>query len=438
MDNEWKNSLRERFSDYAAPEPEGLWEGIEQGIAGKPRRKMLPVWLGTGLAAAAAVALVVFLHPDKATEPAVLQYQDRYAESVPADTVASDTELVEGLEATVVEPVETTEAVVSKSVPFAVVSRQTLLSEAEPTPSVPVEEDLVPDAVSDRHSGLDLSRHSGLDPESVTEEETPVTETKEVKEMPDQVGHDVEVGQDIVITTEPVSTRKRFSISAYGHGGQASSEQMKGYGMNQTGAYLGTRAIGGNTKNDVGGMMRTLASNKASTFEAHHAGPVRMGVTAAWELAPHLSLVSGLNWTTLHSEFDESVEPFHTVTDQDLGFLGIPLRLGTDWNIWKGLYVHASVGGMVEKGLLSSSWTNSWVEGQTAESVKNPRPDTGGLFWSVGASAGAEYRFNDFIGIYLTPGIEYHFANGSSLRCAYTEKPLHWNTELGVRFHFGK
>ena len=40
MDNEWKNSLRERFSDYSAPEPEGLWEGIEQGIAGKPRRKI--------------------------------------------------------------------------------------------------------------------------------------------------------------------------------------------------------------------------------------------------------------------------------------------------------------------------------------------------------------------------------------------------------------
>ena len=37
MDNEWKNSLRERFSDYASPEPEGLWEGIEQGMAGKPR-----------------------------------------------------------------------------------------------------------------------------------------------------------------------------------------------------------------------------------------------------------------------------------------------------------------------------------------------------------------------------------------------------------------
>ena len=437
MDNEWKNSLRERFSDYAAPEPEGLWEGIEQGIAGKPRRKMLPVWLGTGLAAAAAVALVVFLHPDKTMDPAVLQDQARYAESVPADKAASDTELVEVPEApqeTVAEPAK---APAAKSVPFAVVSRQTLLSEAEPVATVPVSEETVPDAVH----------------EIVHIPETPVTEAEEVNEMPDQVGRDdqsvseskqteqtvEEAMQNMISSLEitPAPARKRFSISAYGHGGQASSEQLKGYGMGQTGAYLGTRAIGGNSKGDVSGMFRTLASNKVSTFKAHHAGPVRMGVTAAWELAPHLSVVSGLNWTTLHSEFDESVEPFHTVTGQDLGFLGVPLRLGTDWNVWKGLYLHASAGGMVEKGLLSSSWTNSWVEGQEAESVKNPKPDTGGLFWSVGASAGAEYRFNDFIGVYLTPGIEYHFNNGSTLRCAYTEKPLHWNAELGVRFHFG-
>ena len=71
MDNEWKNSLRERFSDYSVPEPEGLWEGIEQGMAEKSRRKLLPVWLVSGAAVAAAVALVVFLHPDKKVESPV-------------------------------------------------------------------------------------------------------------------------------------------------------------------------------------------------------------------------------------------------------------------------------------------------------------------------------------------------------------------------------
>ena len=386
MDNEWKNSLRERFSDYASPEPEGLWEGIEQGMAGKPRRKMLPVWIVSGLAAAAAVALAVFLHPEKTLETPDLQKQATLAESVQAEPVVVDT-------AATSSPALAAPA--SKSDPFAVVSRQTLLAEAEPVESVPVSEETVPDAVNDPQSRLDR--------ESVAGQETSVTEKKEVSEMPDRVGHDDQVGQAGQVPSSdriPAKNRKRFSIGAYGNGGQASSEQMQGYGMNRTGEYLGTRATGSNVKNDVSGLMRTLASNRASNFEAHHAAPLRVGVTAAWELTPHLNLVSGLNWTYLNSEFEETASPIRTVVGQDLGYLGVPLRLETAFNVWKGLWLSAGAGGMVEKGLLSSSSTNTWVDGQMAETIKNPKPDTGGLLWSVGATAGAEYRFSPSLGLW--------------------------------------
>ncbi len=419
MDNEWKKSLRERFSDYASPEPEGLWEGIEQGMAGKPRRKMLPVWIVSGLAAAAAVALGVFLHPEKTPETPDLQKQAALAESVQAAPVAVDTAAT-----TPSSPAATGDfkaASASKSVPFAVASRQTLLAEAEPVASVPVSEETVPDAVH----------------EIVPAEETPVPKTEDV--VPEvAVVKPAEVEEPAVFPDEkPVKSRKRFSIGAYGNGGQASQEQMQGYGMNRTGAYLGTRATGKNVKNDMGGLMRTLASNRASTFEAHHAAPLRVGVTAAWELTPHLNLVSGLNWTYLNSEFEETASPIRSVVGQDLGYLGVPLRLEAGFNVWKGLWLYAGAGGMVEKGLLSSSWTNTWVNGQVAETVKNPKPDTGGLLWSVGATAGAEYRFSPSFGLYFTPGVEYHFDNGAEVRSAYTEKPLHWNVNLGVRFHFG-
>ena len=454
MDNEWKKSLRERFSDYASPEPEGLWEGIEQGISGKPRRKMLPVWIASGLAAAAAVALVVFLHPEKTLETPDLHKQATLAESLaePVDTVVEPVDTVDDFGASTSSASEiapgasTSSATGSKSIPFAVASRQTLLADAEPVVSVPVSEETVPVAVNDLNSQLDKQRHSRLDRESAVEQEISVTEKKEVKEMPDQVGHDDQVERDDrgALTAQvpaseiiPASKRKRFSIGAYGNGGQASKEQLQGYGMNRTGEYLGTRATGSNVKNDVSGLMRTLASNRASSFEAHHAAPLRVGVTAAWELTPHLNLVSGLNWTYLNSEFEETASPIRTVVGQDLGYLGVPLRLEAAYNVWKGLWLSAGAGGMVEKGLLSSSWTNTWVDGQVAETIKNPKPDTGGLLWSVGATAGAEYRFSPSFGLYFTPGVEYHFANGSEVRSAYTEKPLHWNVNLGVRFHFG-
>ena len=447
MDNEWKKSLRERFSDYASPEPEGLWEGIEQGMAGKPRRKMLPVWIVSGLAAAAAVALGVFLHPEKALETPDLQKQATLAESVDESAQATEMREVFGASTSAAsenEPVaKPAEAPASKSVPFAVASRQTLLADAgvvKANPVSPIDgmKTGFESITATVEMGEKLSKEE-LDAwfQSMTEEalkkaaEQTGTDREEwtVIAVPDQVGHD----NDMI----PDNPRKRFSIGAYGNGGQASKEQLQGYGMNRTGQYLGTRATGSNVKNDVSGLMRTLASNRASSFEAHHSAPLRVGVTAAWELLPHLNLVSGLNWTYLNSEFEETASPIRTAVGQDLGYLGVPLRLETVFNVWKGLWLSAGAGGMVEKGLLSSSWTNTWVDGQVAETIKNPKPDTGGLLWSVGATAGAEYRFSPSFGLYLTPGVEYHFDNGAEVRSAYTEKPLSWNVNLGVRFHFG-
>ena len=432
MDNEWKNSLRERFSDYSAPEPEGLWEGIEQGIAGKPRRKMLPVWLVSGAAVAAAVTLVVFLHPEKALEPSDLQKQGSLAESALVD-VAQDEPVAEPVGEPVAEPVE---ASVSKPVPFAVASRQTLLSEATPAPSVPVVEDRVPDAVHEIALIEEMPGQAGHDdktPDQVGHDEPTVAEA--AKTVRDEWENAPEITDEMVIIGYG-AVRKKFSIGAYGNGGQASTEQSKGYGMNRTSEYL-TRSVGGGGQKDVGGAVRMLSANRASTFEAHHAAPLRVGLTASYGLTRHLSLVSGLNWTYLNSEFEETAGSIRAVTGQELGYLGIPLRLEAGTNLWKGLWVYAGMGGMMEKGLMGKSWTDTFVDGQTAESKANAAPDLGGLLWSVGANAGAEYRFSPHFGLYFTPGVEYHFDNGAKVRSAYTEKPLHWNVNLGARFHFG-
>ena len=428
MDNEWKNSLRERFSDYSAPEPEGLWEGIEQGISEKPRRKMLPVWLVSGAAVAAAVALVVFLHPEKSMESPDLQKQGNLPEAYRADAEPEETVVADT--ASTVESIVPVQA--SKPAPFAVVSRQTLLSEAASVPSVPVDEDRVPDAVREMPDQVGHDEPTVAKADPVGNEEPTVTEA--VQAVRDEWEDAPEITDEKVLIGYGAG-RKKFSVGAYGNGGQASTEQSKGFGLNRTEEYL-TRATGGGQK-DVGGAVRMLSANRASTFEAHHAAPLRAGVTLAYGLTRHLNLVSGVNWTYLNSEFEETAGSIRTVTGQDLGYLGIPLRLELGTNLWKGLWVYAGAGGMVEKGLMSKSWTYTSVDGQTAESKVNAAPDLGGLLWSVGANAGAEYRFSPHFGLYVTPGVEYHFDNGSSVRSAYTEKPLHWNVNLGARFHFG-
>ena len=432
MDNEWKNSLRERFSDYSAPEPEGLWEGIEQGLAEKKRRKMLPVWLVTGLAAAAAVALVVFLRPAKTVETPVDSIE-RYVQDLTPDT--SDASTNSALEA-VAEPAgvesvaEPADATGSTPASFAVVSRRTLLAEAEPVDDYDMFlEELLGDLTEEDHILRCLSGHK---PRTVEIPELVVDETS--RTLAYDEAKIIEALQGRLSDPIPPS---RFSVGAYQFGGQGSSEQSQGFGLGKSKGLYRTRSTSDGKKQDTGSLMEMLSSNKASSFEAHHGAPMRVGVTFAWEMTRHLSLTSGVNWTALNSTFEETAAGVRNYTRQDLGYLGVPLRLEAGFQPWKGLRLYAGAGGMVEKGLLAHSVTSSYIGDYLEDSVSK-HPYTGGLLWSVGASAGAEYRFNRLFSVYFAPGIEYHFDNGSAVKSAYTEKPLHWNMALGVRFNFQK
>ena len=415
MDNAWKNKLRERFSDYSVPEPAGLWEGIEQGLSGKKRSRLVPVWwTASGLAAAAAAALIVFLHPEKnVTDSLSLPESDLTASVVPADTASSPASVL------LADADDFTKTITADK-KTQIAKKETIAVSKEQVP-----EEYVPTAVPEIEPEIQPQEEPGTDP---AEE---IVVTTAVEPDPDWP---VTVQEE---TPDPGDRRSAVSIGIYGEGGQTSGANSQGIGMNGMDAYM-TRSAEGNGTSDAGSVMRMLASNRASTFEAHHAAPLRTGITVGYGLTDHLSLVSGLTWTYLNSDFTEKAGPIGNVTTQDLGYLGVPLRLEAGTNLWKGIWLHAGIGGMVEKGLMASSRTRTLLEGQQLEWMDNPAPDTGGLLWSVGASAGAEFRLGPVFGLYVSPGIEYHFDNGSSVRSAYTEKSLHWTVNIGLRFHIGK
>ncbi len=423
MDNAWKDKLRERFSDYSSPEPEGLWEGIEQGLSGKKHSRLAPVWwTASGLAAAAAVALAVFLHPEKKlTAPLSLPEPDLTVSVVPADTSSSAASVL------LADALPATETTTTDKKPESTVNKSIkTIVEQEPEVTVPTtaqafEPEIQPQEEPEKKPTTAIVTTTTVEPEPEPEPEhdEPVTVPEE--------------------TPDPASRRSAVSIGVYGEGGQTTGANSQGIGMNGMDAYM-TRSAGGHGTSDAGSIMRILTSNRASTFEAHHSAPLRTGITVGYGLTNHLSLVSGLTWTYLNSEFNfsEDAGPIGNLTTQELGYLGIPLRLEAGTNLWKGIWLHAGVGGMVEKGMMASSRTRTLLEGHQLEWKDNPAPDTGGLLWSVGASAGAEFRYGPVFGLYVSPGIEYHFDNGSPVRSAYTEKPLHWTVNIGLRFHLGK
>ena len=402
MDNDWKNKLRERFSDYSVPEPDGLWEGIEQGLSGKTRRGRLPVWLGSALAAAASVALLLLLRPEGTSVQPVPEVSVPLAESVSDEPPSVEADVPENIVSVV---------------PVASGSRRPLVAMVVEDEKDPKEKAAAEDKRIEEEVVLEDVPEIDSD-EPVSAEETVVT----IPEERESAVSGVE--------KEP----RRVYVGMYREGGQALTDASEGFGLSNTG--LMTRSTSA-PSGEPTGLVQMLSANQASRYEARHKAPVRMGMTVSWEFARHLSLSSGLNWTTLSSEFEEFTVGTRALTEQRLGYLGIPLRLEAHVQPWKGLRLYAGAGGMAETCLSSQAETRSFI-GDHLEETYPSRPDAGGLLWSVGALAGAEYRFTPHFGVYFAPGIEYHFDNGAAARSAYTEKPLHYNLSLGLRFQFGK
>lgn len=96
MAEDWLNKIRESQADFSEPEPEGLWAGIEAGLASVSRRRTVR-WWWAALPAAAVAALVLFLsipgHRDASDAPLMTSaVADLKSTTEPFDVVPQNVE----------------------------------------------------------------------------------------------------------------------------------------------------------------------------------------------------------------------------------------------------------------------------------------------------------------------------------------------------------
>ena len=60
------------------------------------------------------------------------------------------------------------------------------------------------------------------------------------------------------------------------------------------------------------------------------------------------------------------------------------------------------------------------------------------LQMSANAAAGIEYNLTNHLSIYAEPGASYYFKNGSDLETYYTDKPLKFNLNVGLRLNINE
>lgn len=436
MAEDWLNKIRESQADFSEPEPEGLWAGIEAGLAAEDvgasagrtsredsavsRRRTVRRWWAA-LPAAAVAALVLFL-------------------SVPGHRDASDAPLMTSAVAelkSTTEPFDVVPQNVESSVPANLLaySGTLLASDMEPGKLSEATADDAGSASEEFPKRQESSSWNNSPNDSSSEtsslenssSETSSLETISSENWPSENDNPVlkthRRGFSFGLLTSNVAG-SRSSVSKYAAlYGSTVTKQIHGFSE--------TRADFPDSQG-YADVMQSNSSNEISSTVKNWQ-PIQVGVSVAYSFTDRLSIESGLTYSCLVSDLSSGTPSGNYDIRQTLHYIGLPLALRYDFLKIKGFSLYASAGGQMEKCVAGKTRTDYFVEGKKVSS-ENGRIMVEPLQWSVNAYVGAQYSFNRLVGLYIEPGAAYYFRNSSPVNCIYSERPFNFSFRAGLRF----
>ena len=397
-ENEFDIYVRNLMSGAEETVSPDVWKGVEAGLDRTARRRVVPVWLWRGVAAAAvaaAAAAFVLLRP--------------------AQNLSN--------QPTIQQPVaQATDA---------------------PLPAVtqPEEDDVTP--IEQQASRI--RQHVAHVPEVLTpvvEEEEILTAEVEIMEperKPDAVivpgqapqetfASDDEALRQLAFEEHRTHRKGEFSMSILGNIQSNTRPQGPANKMRRTSGSLFVPAP-----------TKTGISREGTEFS--FGLPVSGGLSFRYDFNPRWGIGTGVVYTNLSRSFlgDYSVvengTPVKNLFDTDITnqqhFIGIPVNVffnivnTGNWNF------HVRLDGMGEK-LVDNHFLVHDSDGDIHLHEKSS-----GLQFSTGVGVGVEFKFSPYLGIYFDPTLRYYF-DGNQPRSLRTIQPLRMDFEAGLRFSLGR
>lgn len=435
MKQDWTDTLKQKMAGYEERPSDELWAALsEKAGLQESRRKVIPVWFW-GLSAAAALMAGIFV---------VTKVNDKSVNAlggITADVAVSepvDTEVSEPIDAAVQEPVVmplTEELAKVKSRK----AESSLIAEA-----VPVESRVVSGVVEDSAESAETFVPENQDVDAVPVESSSSAVTEDVTSVNAEEHAAMSWDEYLKETpSEKARARRSGGFSAGILAGGAVGGNTSG--SKPTAMVMGANPLAaGVTKTDwidKDSKASAIVYNQPEVQEEYsHKIPVKVGLTARYNITGRLGVETGLTYSILSS----SVKTGNSETgnnwssgSQTLHYLGIPLNIS--FNILNSRYVNIYVtgGGMMEKSISGSIKTDEYVDGKFDRTLTtNISPK--GLQWSVNAAAGIQANILPQLGFFVEPGVSHHFKNGSRVRSIYTDKPTDFSLGFGLRYSFGK
>lgn len=458
MKQDWTDTLKQKMAGYEERPSDELWAELsEKAGLQESRRKVIPVWFW-GLSAAAALMAGIFV---------VTKVNDKSVNAlggITADVAVSkpvDAEVSELVEAEMPEPVESTlaEDLVEMKSEEAMSLADVEVGRKQEAAKVGIKQMVKARKAESALIAEAVPVESSVS--AVAEDVTSVNTEEYAAEVPSE-NHDAReaatVESDTVEQSEPAMSWDEYLKETPSE--KARARRSGGFSA----GILAGGAVGGNTSGSkptamvmganplAAGVTKTDwidKDSKASAIvynqpevqeEYSHKIPVKVGLTARYNITGRLGVETGLTYSILSSSVktgnSETGKNWSTGS-QTLHYLGIPLNIS--FNILNSRYVNIYVtgGGMMEKSISGSIKTDEYVDGKFDRTLTtNISPK--GLQWSVNAATGIQANILPQLGFFVEPGVIHHFKNGSRVRSIYTDKPTDFSLGFGLRYSFGK
>lgn len=420
--NDWMKDLRSKAGNYQEPEPDGLWQDILASVRRRPyvswHRPLVTVSSLAAIAAAVSAFLYFLPHPyTSAPDEIHIQghvgsaYADvpgqpenaPYAEIESFSTASSTGHLPPGLSS---------------------------CRSSDPSSDPP--SDLSPDP----SSGPERPDYA-ISGDSPSQAEPQVQEDSSTSGWPGNIREDSlwqygNAGQSV----PSGSRRGGISAKVYYSNLPGSSSAGSGFGslISPAAALDMDQAMSVANAGDVNGSALMAVDDQLSA-EVRHRQPVRAGVSVRFDLPGRWGIETGLTYSLLESESDAGTSYRYFHTRRRLHYLGIPVKVTFDAVRKRHWSLYVSAGGMLEKNIAGEADMDLMVNGVSVSTRKDDIL-VKQLQWSLNAAAGAEYRIIPAIGLYAEPGVSWFIDNGSPIETVYQSRPVNFNLELGLRFHF--
>ncbi len=432
MDEQWINNLRKRFAGRDVPAPEGLWESIRSRIGedGKPAGKapLRPAMTisrhsRTMRAVLIAACIIVIL----GIVPFLSFFQrhenetvSRAGKSTPTTSSNESPDLSSSLTKAAHLIAQETEERIMRTGNTASDEAGKLagLSDTD----VFTDDELSADHTETSGNGTEHSSQPAPGPDNRPPHDS------------DRQNNDYLAVNNMQPSPSGKKSSSTVSFSLYGAnfssiaGSSGSTMLTSGYADYQSSPVIDRDLMMMSVLSDEGMDVKTNPSVKAK-----HRKPVNIGISFRVPLSQILSIESGMFYSYHSSDFiyDNGFDSY--TAEQRLHYVGVPVSANI--GIWKNRHfeIYAKGGGAVEFCVSGKSKTNYLVDNDLNDShesgLRDKRPQ-----WSVNASAGAQYNFNNVIGVYAEPGVSYYFDNGSGVNTIYKEHKTDFTLNLGVRF----